>query len=1269
MSYHCVNTIVPPTVPNGCDAGEFTTQGAHNLVVACTTVLKLFDVDADGSATSVLEQNLYGRAEFVKFIRPKGKLSLDVLLVVFEDQTAVTLQWDADANRMMTLSKVDLAEPVGCPADIMHYGVVDSASSCLVSSLIQGQLKVTRIRKNGTLEQPFSVRIEESCVEDLTFVDPDVFGAKKGEPTLCALYSDAAGMLHTRTYSLRQRTLVEGSFHQKNVEKTARRVAPGPGGVLVFGSQLIAFISPTISKTIQISDYSSTDNGTAADIAAEAPCNLSALCALDATNVNHLLANEEGKLYGLTVTVTHEPVAASADADVDAEETKVSLKLEALGYTSIARCIAWLGVSGLAYIGSDSGESTLLQMTSGGQQNADGAFFTVIDTHPNYGPIADFTLVDSSVGGSLMVTCSGQRRDSSMRTFRNGVAVTRIASVPLSGVQGTWSLKPTAGSTEQQAVVLSFVASTKVLEILEDEIAETDVAGFQCDVPTLACGNTRDAASGKECWVQVTGGSVNVVDAVTRKRVASVACSAAGLHYTRAALHGSQVLCAAGSHLYLYTLRGGALVKSCEGKVDTDVACLAFMPEEEAAAATDVVMAGDADAAPAPARYCAVGLWSSNRVLVLALTDGLGSAATVVASAEGTLGALPRSLLLHAFADEHEEPGTKGAASAPPATSASLLCGLGDGSLVMWDVVRAPCAGAKAGKDNSEAAEKVTLQNSKRIKVGTRPVSAVEVAGLTGKGTVFLACDHPTMLYKRGGRVQATTVNLKSTTSVCAFNCRKVSDEGCTLALITDDELVIGTASGAQKVHTEAVSLPATPTCITYHAGSACFAIGLDYTTDAEAASSSIVFIQESGTTPVSTLELDQDELPMSCCTATFSDDPQEYIVVGTAFIDPEEEEVKNGRILVLKVAGGGMPTLSVVSQLTIKGACYQVAAMQGKLVAGVNSTVQVLKWADSGDGGKELVVDCTHGCHLVVVSLLVYNDNMIAVGDIFRSVTVFMYRAEDSSLEDIAHDNVARHVVATAVLDDGAILVSDDTCNLFTLSRNTADSDHRRLNLTSSYHHGSFVNTLKRGSLATPAQAGASKAAPTLLDLCRADATLSFAGCESHLFSTAQGSVGSVTTISADMYTFLDALQRAVLKVSCLASFLLSRAPCTHHPFSSVRPPPPHATTHHNTTAEHHNRRRPRLRPVAALLHRARKRHEAQRRTGRLRLHRRRRGRVASAHVACGTGKHPAGLCGGAGREGGGMPMFHVPLFPLCTHRTAHTHTHTHTGTAGRAG
>ena len=81
----------------------------------------------------------------------------------------------------------------------------------------------------------------------------------------------------------------------------------------------------------------------------------------------------------------------------------------------------------------------------------------------------------------------------------------------------------------------------------------------------------------------------------------------------------------------------------------------------------------------------------------------------------------------------------------------------------------------------------------------------------------------------------------------------------------------------------------------------------------------------------------------ISVTSCVFEGSNKEYIVVGTAQMEPEEQEPSKGRILVFEVLGNREENnrrFHLAVEKDVKGAVFSLVVMNGKLVAGIGSKV-----------------------------------------------------------------------------------------------------------------------------------------------------------------------------------------------------------------------------------------------------------------------------------------------------------------------------------------
>lgn len=122
----------------------------------------------------------------------------------------------------------------------------------------------------------------------------------------------------------------------------------------------------------------------------------------------------------------------------------------------------------------------------------------------------------------------------------------------------------------------------------------------------------------------------------------------------------------------------------------------------------------------------------------------------------------------------------------------------------------------------------------------------------------------------------------------------------------------------------------------------------------------------------VDVFKLNALEMVCSVSSMKLSDDTAEYYAVGTALVRPEELEPTKGRILLFQVHNG---KLHLITEKETRGCVYNINPFQGKLLAGINSRAQLYKWEQQDDGNRQLVPECSHAGHTLVLYVDVRGD------------------------------------------------------------------------------------------------------------------------------------------------------------------------------------------------------------------------------------------------------------------------------------------------------
>ncbi|XP_068761921.1 DNA damage-binding protein 1-like [Montipora capricornis] len=234
------------------------------------------------------------------------------------------------------------------------------------------------------------------------------------------------------------------------------------------------------------------------------------------------------------------------------------------------------------------------------------------------------------------------------------------------------------------------------------------------------------------------------------------------------------------------------------------------------------------------------------------------------------------------------------------------------------------------------------------------------------------------------------------------------------------------------------------------------------------------------------------------------------YFCVGTAFVFPEEAEPKTGRLLLFQLLEG---KLVQIAEKEVKGAVYSLVEFNGKVLAGINSTVSIYEWT----ADKELRVECSFLNNILALYLKSKGD-FILVGDLMRSMTLLAYKSMEGSLEEIAHDYSPNWMVAVEIIDDDTFLGAGNSFNLFTCQKDSgsaADDDRSYLQEAGQFHLGEFVNVFRHGSLVMEHPGEASSP---------------FQGCI--LFGTVNGTIGIVAQLPQELSNFLTQIQGKLSKV-----------------------------------------------------------------------------------------------------------------------------------------
>ncbi|ENN77681.1 hypothetical protein YQE_05832, partial [Dendroctonus ponderosae] len=1066
MSYHYVVTAHQPTAVTACVTGNFTSPTDLNLIVAKSNRLDIYLVTPEG-LRPIKEVGLYGKVAVMKLFRPQQE-NKDFLFIVTYRYNAMILECvsSGDGFEILTKAHGDVSDRIGKPSETGILAVIDPKARVIGLRLYDGLFKVIPLDKDNLELKATNLRMDELHVSDLEFLHGCA------NPTLILIHQDVNGK-HVKTHeiSLRDKEFVKMFWRQDNVETEASMVIPVPsplGGAIVIGQESILYhdgvtcvvVAPAVIKQSTITCYARVDPG----------------------GYRYLLGDMAGHLFMLFL---------ETETPEGGQELVKDLKVGLLGEIAIPECITYLD-NGVIFIGSRLGDSQLVKLNTKVDENS--SYVTVMETFTNLAPILDMCVVDlERQSQGQLVTCSGAFKEGSLRIIRNGIGIQEHASIDLMGIKGMWALQANGRWAPQRqdrweklddTLVLAFVGQTRILSLNGEEVEETDIAGFTSDQQTFYCGNAIHNQ-----LVQVTPISARLVTIrgktlvsewrpPTEKNIIIVACNE------------SQLVVSTGNQVYYLEIHSNELILKGETTLDVEVSCLDISPLADSSVA-DIV---------------AVGLWTDNSARILHLP-------TLQEAYKELLGGdiMPRSILMATF-EGHDY----------------LLCALGDGSMYYFLLHR----------------ESGVLRDKKKVTLGTQPTVLRTFRSLNSTN-VFACSDRPTVIYSSNHKLVFSNVNLKEVNQMCSLNSEAYPDS---LALATATSVTIGTIDEIQKLHIRTIPLQESPRRIAYQESTQVFGVitcridiqdstGLSPVRQSASTMTQAVTVSSNasgsavnksgGSSSVvagaaaeygqeveihNLLIIDQNtfevlaahqfmpqEYAMSLISCQLSHDPATYFIVGTATVNPEESEPKQGRIIVFHWSDN---KLMQVSEKEIKGACYSLAEFNGKVLASINSTVRLFEWTTE----KELRLECSHFNNIVSLCLKTKGD-FILVGDLMRSITLLAYKTMEGT-----RDYNPNWMTAVEFLDDEIFLGAENSFNMFVCQKDSAaatDEERSQMSHVGHYHIGDMINVFQHGSLVM--QNIGETSTPTR-------------GCV--LFGTVGGAIGLVTQISQEFYDSLRDLQ-----------------------------------------------------------------------------------------------------------------------------------------------
>eukprot|EP00842_Homolaphlyctis_polyrhiza_P004084 jgi/Hompol1/4677/HPOL_000799-RA len=1109
---YCVTAHKPDSVSAAVSA-EFTGPNDLNLIVSKCTHFELYllveheqlRTDEHGAVTAVVEKSLklvmdvpiFGRIASMFIFRPKVRAlasssckishkhseskaggynrETDLLFICTERYKMLVLSFDADRQKLVTEATCDVRDIKARPADGGQMAVIDPRNRMIALHISQASIKIipmfhpatemlfrtqpqkptytkgkapirdSRRPAVGEFGEAFSVNLEELHVLSIAMLDTE------DAPTLAVLHQDTKECRYIVQYeiTLRDKRMerkrqVREQDRQEKSDRVDRGIKTEMGALFLIPVPEAAGGGVLVVGEKTIVLYFSKSPKLLT--LPMSPNLIKCYVRLDREGTRYLLGDYLGGLHLLNISQSN-------------DGTPIGLSLTQLGQTTQPSCLAFLA-DGYFYVGSHFGDSELHVLLTNASEISDNTLLR--ETFPNLSPIIDFCVVDiEKQGQDQIVACCGAQKDSSLRIIRNGIGVEEIGQLDdMQELTGVWALRPHYASRHDHLLVLSFIGETRFQQIDGEALEEVDgITGFRTQEGTLCCGNLACGL-----LAQVTPSTVVLV--APEGMIASCQWSPPdGSVITKASMCDNYILLSIGgqSLALLEVVQGDIIIKSLR-EMERDISCLNIAKLDHLSAT-----------------LCAVGFWGDCSVRLMTIPN-LQDLCSETLSED----VISRSVLLVEFED-----------------IPYLLVSLGDGQLFNFHITKSK-----------------RLANAKKITLGTQPIT-LRTFQSNGRTHVFAASDRPTVIHAKSGQLLYSNVNMREVSQISPFNTAVT--EGA-LALACEGSLKIGVIETVQKLHIKTVKVldrdsdgnvhqtGETIRRITYHLEGSCFGIiadGLRSQLDGLLKEVSYLRILDSlSFEMLDKFELNPYEIGFALTTAKLSSDPVPYLVVGTGYALPHEDEPTRGRILVFSVTPSRR--IRLVHEYEIRGCALDITVVQSKLIAAVNSKILVLEW-NSQTSCLEL--ESTNFGHVLACSIASRGD-FVLVGDLMKSVSLFNYNPESKVLEEVARDFDSNWMTSVEAVDDDLFIGADNHYNLFTLRKQAdaeTEEERGRLRPVGYFHLGELVNRFRKGSLTMKNSDGQLPATPELL------------------YCTVNGSIGVIASLAPETFVVLNEMQEAM--------------------------------------------------------------------------------------------------------------------------------------------
>lgn len=782
-------------------------------------------------------------------------------------------------------------------------------------------------------------------------------------------------------------------------------------------------------------------------------------------------------------------------------------------------------------------------------------------------------------------------------------------------------------------------------------LEEVFLIGLKSSCATLYVGNVQAHQNG---LLQITEGEVRFA---TMEAVLDTWLVPSGAAITvGTANEAGQIAVALNGGKVLYLKIEEGKIRECSGQqMEREVSCLNLNPF----AASDAMDVDNdvRKSTSHTSSFLAVGLWDDFTVRLLSLDDGLEELLKIhlstdededlVSDTTSSLASpshrnrnnmMARSLCLITLDFSSGTSGNTTSTSTSLSSTGSgvnmLFVGLGDGTLISFAVV--------------ERGASIFVQSKKEVCLGTQRIDLVPLCTEQGGTCVLATGDRPTVIYLAGvGGISANQFNPKlcySNVNLSAgddeeeddvsrppsqqsivvnvatpfsssllFDSATGGSQRYSLCVADDSFLRMGIIDDIQKLHVTTCRLGMAPCRIVHCADGRLFAVGCiesgikQFSLGGDEANmgNCIRFMDDANFDDIHRVDLEPFEMILSMVYATLripsdgdqSDQPvhRPFLLVGTAYAMPDEDEPSRGRILVYSCQAdeaSGTPTstraVRQITEMSTQGGVYSICQFyDGNFLCTVNSKTHVVQIvADCGVLRLEYVGIGHHG-H--IVSLFVKSrakpvtdnspslanpmtmgegtkdnipsganikqdpeEKLAIVGDLMRSVSLMQYYPQHETLEEVARDFNPNWTTAVEMLTDDVYIGAENWNNLFCLRRNKAATSEEircRLDNIGEFHLGEMCNKFMSGSLVMPVSSNSTTSSrravrrtttPQKKKVSDSSAKASSPArvCRpvvitgsQTLFGTVEGSLGVILGLDGRTAAFFITLERAIAK------------------------------------------------------------------------------------------------------------------------------------------